>query len=203
MKKKFINMAMKIINKHNTNYSATKMEEIKYGLEGVYILVTKTILIFTVAYFLNLATELLIFILVYNLIRMPSFGLHATTSSICLFSSYFIFLLAPYACKIIDLSLLLKAVIGITCILLIFKNAPADTYKRPIINVRRREIYKFISTLIAISFTFLAVVSVSTFLSNIFIIALVVQCFMISPMTYKIFNLPYNNYKKYIIHNSI
>ena len=203
MKKKFINGCINMINKHNANFDSTKIAEIKYGLEAIYILITKTIFIFTIAYFLNLTIELLIFVLLYNLIRMPSFGLHATKSSICLFSSSVIFLLVPYVCTIIYMPILSKGIIGIICILLMFKNAPADTYKRPIINKKRRRTYKFLSTIIAIIFALLSLLSQNNFLSNALLLSLVVQCFMVSPMIYKLFKLPYNNYKRYITHNSI
>ena len=37
----------------------------------------------------------------------------------------------------------------------------------------------------------------NTFLHNSLLLSLVVQCFMISPAVYKIFKLPYDNYKAY------
>ena len=77
------------------------------------------------------------------------------------------------------------------------KNAPADTYKRPIINPKRRLIYKILSTIIALGLTITSILLENTFWANCCIMALVVQCFMISPLVYKLFKLPYNNYLKY------
>ena len=41
------------------------------------------------------------------------------------------------------------------------------------------------------------------FLRNAFIGALCVQTAMISPLVYKLFNVPYDNYKAYIINNGL
>lgn len=75
MKEKVLKNCMNLIKNSNLNYSEEKLEEIEYGLEGIYILITKLIIIFTLAYFLGVFKELFIFLLIYNFIRMPSFGL--------------------------------------------------------------------------------------------------------------------------------
>lgn len=195
MKKIIINSLIKCFKRKN--YNQEQLEIIKYGLESIYILITKTIFIFIVAYFLNIFKEVLIFSLLYNIIRMPSFGLHATKSWICLVSSTLIFIIVPYVCSVYEIDIFIRSIIGTICILLIYKNAPADTYKRPIVNKKRREIYKICSTLIAIIMVVSSLIIKNVFLHNSLILALVVQCFMISPLIYSIFKLPYNNYKKW------
>lgn len=201
MKEKMLSKCISYINSNHPIYSKEQLEEIKYGLESIYILITKSIFIFTVAFLLNILKEVLIFTLIYNIIRMPSFGLHATKSWICLVSSTIIFILVPYLCKSLELDTFIKIVIGIITIILIMKNAPADTYKRPIINPIRRRNYKIISTLLASIMVIISLSIKDNFLSNSLIFALIVQCFMISPFIYKLFHLPYNNYKKYTMVN--
>ena len=75
-----------------------------------------------------------------------------------------------------------------------YKNAPADTKKKPIINKKRRFILKLISTILAIIFSISAIIINNNFLSNCLIFALILENIMIAPTTYKIFKLPYNNY---------
>lgn len=193
MKKIVLDSIMKSFK--NKNYSDEKQEVIRYGLESIYILITKTIFIFLVAYILGIFKEVLIFSLLYNLIRMPSFGLHATKSWMCLVSSTLIFIIIPYICKIYNIDFIFRLIIGLVCTLLILKNAPADTYKRPIVNKKRRRNYKIISTMVAIIMTILSLIVKDNFIGNALIMALVVQCFMISPLIYSLFKLPYNNYK--------
>ena len=45
MKKAIINACMKAITNNNPNINDEKLAEIKYGLEGLYLTITKTIVI--------------------------------------------------------------------------------------------------------------------------------------------------------------
>ena len=197
MKNAILNYSITTIRNKDSSYDDEQLAVIRYGLESIYILVTKTIFIFTVAIILGIFKEVLIFTLFYNLIRTPSFGLHATKSWICLVASTLIFITIPYLCASININIGIRAIIGIAIILLIYKNAPADTYKRPIVSKKRRDKFKFISTCIAIIMVMISLFIKNSFIHNSLIMSLVVQCFMISPMVYKIFNLPYDNYKAY------
>lgn len=178
----------------NTNYSKTQLAEIKYGIEGIYLTISKCIVIFIIALLLGIFKEMIIFMLIYNVLRMPSFGLHATKSWICLLSSIILFIGIPYLCIILNIPIIVKVIICILGICLMFKNSPADTKKRPIVSKKRRKIYKTISTLLTILFSFIAIFVNNNFISNCFVFAIVLQNLMISPIVYKIFNLPYNNY---------
>lgn len=198
MRERIVQKLVSYIHKKDSNYSDEQLEVIQYGLEGIYILITKSIVIFTVAYLLGIIKEVFLFTLLYNVIRMPSFGLHATKSWMCYLSSLIIFLILPYVCKTITFDPLLKAILGAISIILIYKNAPADTVKRPIIDPKRRRNYKIISTIIAITFAFLSITIKNNFLSNTFVISILLQNFMISPYIYQLFHLPYDNYKSYL-----
>jgi len=178
------------------NYDEIKKEEIKYGLTSIYLLITKLLVIIILAIILNIEKEVFLFILAYNGIRLFSFGLHATKSSHCLISSIIIFIFLSFVFKHLFLNMIYKSLFGIICILLIFKNSPADTHKRPIINKKRRIVYKYMSTIISIIYTFISLFS-TNLLSNCLLFSLILQCFIISPTVYKLFKLPYNNYLNY------
>ena len=197
MKNVVVNSSLNFIKK-NYSYDEVKLAELKYGLEGIYILISKSVVIFMVAIILGIFKEVLIFSCLYSLIRMPSFGLHATKSWICLVSSLISFITIPYICVHLTLSIYIKGLLNIISILLMFKNSPADTYKRPIVSKKRRDTYKTISVMISITMAFISLFINNNFLSNALIFALLLQNIMISPITYKIFKLPYNNYKKYL-----
>lgn len=202
MKKMIINYAMNLIEK-NGNYDEEKLSIIKYGLEGLYLTITKLIIIFLLAYLLNIFKEMIIFLLIYNIIRTTSFGLHATKSWICLITSTLIFIGFPIICKHIYLTKYFKVALGLILILFIYKNSPADTHKRPIVNKNRRLFFKYISTFIAIIFVYSSILINDNFISNCLIFSLFVQSFMIAPSVYKLFNLPYNNYLTYLANNDI
>lgn len=197
MKKFIINNCMNYIKK-NTDYEDIKLAEIKYGLEGLYLTLSKTIIIFILAFILGIFKEIVIFMALYSIIRTVSFGLHATKSWICLLSSTLLFIGMPYLCIYISIPLYLKIILGILNILLIIKNSPADTYKKPIVNKKKRKIYKILSILFSIIYFVLSLIIINSFVSNCFILSLLSQNIMISPITYKLFKLPYNNYKNYL-----
>jgi len=200
MREKIVNKLINFLKKYKT-YTNDEEEILKYGLESLYILITKSVIIFSIAFLLNIGFEVLIFALIYNLIRKYSFGLHATKSWICLVSSLFIFLIIPLVCKYIVINIYLKSIIGAFFITQIYINSPADTYKRPIINQKRRNRFKFLSTIIAIILIFTSILINNNFISNCCLFSVILQSFIISPYIYKLFKLPYNNYLNYINNN--
>lgn len=189
---------MNLIKKNNPDFTLEKLEKIKYGLEGVYILATKFFIIIFLAFIFNIVLEVMLFIFIYTLIKTYSGGLHATRSWICLLASILIFVNIPIISKFAQLPINLKIIIAIITVLLIYKNSPADTYKKPIINPKKRKKFKLISTIVALAFAFLAIIIENNFISNLFLFSLILQTVLTLPLTYKIFKLPYNNYLKYI-----
>lgn len=197
MRNAVINKQLNFIKRYN-NFDDEKLSIIKYGLESIYILITKMVIILLAAFLLGLLKQTIIFLLFYNLVRLPSFGLHATKSWICLISSLLIFIILPYVCTILVIPTNYKLIMGIIGLFFMFKNAPADTYKRPIINKKRRLVYKILSCIITVVMTCISLFIKDQFLASSILISIILQCFMISPTVYKIFKLPYNNYKQYI-----
>ena len=196
MKNYIINGTMNYILKYN-HYNNIKQEELKYGLVAIYLLVTKLILILIISALLGIFKEVVLFTIIYIPIRAVSFGLHATKSWICLVSSTIIFVGLPFISKYLLMPTYLKSIIGIISILLMFKNSPADTQKRPIVNKKRRLFFKYSSVLISIIYTILSIFINNNFISNCLLFTLLIQCFLTSPLIYKLFKLPYNNYKNF------
>jgi accessory gene regulator B len=196
MKNYIINNTMNYILKYN-NYDKIKQEELKYGLVAIYLLVTKLIIILILAFLLGILKEVILFTIIYIPIRAVSFGLHATKSWICLIVSTLLFVGLPFVSKYLLMPTYIKLIIGIISILLMFKNSPADTHKRPIINENRRLFFKYFSVIIAIIYTTLSIFINNNFISNSLLLTLIIQCFITSPLVYKLFKLPYNNYKNF------
>lgn len=197
MKDYFIGHSIQLIKECNPDIEEEKIEVIQYGLLSIYLTFTKVFIILIFALFLNMLVEVLLFLILYNIIRLFSFGLHATKSWICLLSSTIVFIGAPYLCLHMMIPIHVKVILGGITIFFIFKNSPADTHKRPIVSRKRRFIYKTLSTLFSIVYAFGSIFIDNNFLANCLTLAPVVQCFVISPMVYQLFGLPYDNYKKY------
>lgn len=197
MKQKFLSYSLNIIKKNNNEIDDSKLEEYRYGLEGFYILVTKTFIIFTLAIILGVFKEMLVLFISFNALRIPGAGIHASKSSICLSSSSFIFIILPFILRHLIIPFNLKIIIGIIDIVLIFKYAPADTKKKPIIKKSRRDRLKFVTTLNCMILVILFLIIQNEIISNLIIAGIFVEIFMILPISYKMFNFTYNNYLLY------
>ena len=198
MKQNVLGYCLNLISDTRPDIDDIKLDEIRYGLEAIYITLTKTVVIFTLAIILNIFKEMFLLLLFFNILRTTGFGLHATKGWICLLSSSLVFIFLPFISKIITIPLLIKSLLGIGAIILVFIYAPADTIKRPIINKNRRAIYKSITTISCIILSFLSIMINDNTLSNLIIFGIYIEIILILPITYKMFNLSYNNYLNYI-----
>lgn len=196
MKKKFLDSSISLIVK-NKDYSDEQIEIMAYGLEAVYLTVSKMIVIFSLAYLLGVFKEVILLLVTYNIIRSQAFGIHASKSIYCLISSIIMFVGGAIVCKYLSLPLWLMILCSIICNICLFLYAPADTYKRPIVNIKKRRRFKFLSSLFGIIYTILIIVLRDYSFVNYLLLGMIEVVIMILPITYKMFNLPYNNYKTY------
>ena len=197
MKQKVLSMLEKKIRKQYPKYNDEKIETIMYGLEGIYLTITKAIIIFTIAFLLNIQKELLFLLLAFNIIRASAFGMHASESYICLIFSSLLFLGGSYLCKIITIHSYLLFAIYPLMLLVICAYAPADTVKRPLIKKKKRTRLKIISIVTAIMYFILSIFIKDNLLINAMFFGLIIECILINPITYKLFKMPYKNYVNY------
>ena len=195
MKEKFVNGCLNIIKNNNNNLSEKELKKMKYGLEGLYLTTTKIILILIISLILGIIKETLLLLLIFNGIRFTSFGVHAKRSIDCLISSTLFFIIFPLLCIYLTIPLEIKYILFFPIVLLIGIYAPSDTIKRPLKSKKKRIIYKVLSVIISIIYMYLAIIIKDSIISNCFIAALIIQVFVILPITYKLFDVPYNNHK--------
>lgn len=197
MKQTFLNHSIRFIEKNNPNYTQDDIEKLAYGLEGIYLTITKIIIILTVSFLLNIFKETVLLLLFVNIIRFTGFGFHAGKSIECLFFSNLLFLGFPLLCKYITISLPAQLTIASICTIIFIIYAPADTEKRPLTNRKKRILRKIGTVLISIIYTStVAFLIKDQVLANILISSLIIQAIVILPTTYKIFHQPYANYKR-------
>ncbi len=194
MKKFILNKLIGLITISFPQYTETELAKIRYGLEGIYITITKTIIIFGIAYLLNIVKGLLVIVVFYNFLRIFSFGLHASKSTSCLIASTVFFIGSAYLCQFVNIGPIIKLFISAVTLITFIKYAPADTSKRPIICKKRRDKYKLLSTLIVIIYIFILFFSKKQFLNNSLIFSMIFQSFLITPFCYSIFDQSYNNF---------
>lgn len=196
MKEVFLNNSLNLINK-NYNYDNNTIERITYGLEIIYISITKLTVIFGISALLGLFKETILCCLFVNGLRTFAYGLHAKKSSHCYISSLFTFVLMPFIFINLIFNPVQKIIISILCLLSMIIFAPADTHKRPIINKNHRLKLKIISIIICTVYIIVIFVSKNEYMNSLIVLSMIVESFMINPIIYKIFDLPYDNYKAY------
>lgn len=196
MKELFVNKSISLIKK-NYSYNDIMYERIRYGLEIIYLSVTKIFVILLVSYLLGMLKETIILMIFSTPLRNYSYGIHAKKSWHCYVSSIFCFVLLPKLIINYSLSIILRITISIYALTSMIIYAPADTHKRPIINTNHRKKLKYTSIIITISYIFLTILINDNYICNLIYLALVIQSTAIIPITYKIFKMPYNNYKAY------
>ena len=197
MKKRFLNIIRNSIKKQYPNYSEDKLDEIMYGVEGIYLTITKMIIIFIFAFILGVANELLLLLIAFNFVRLFAFGMHADKSWICLLFSGLLFLGGAVLAKNIVINKPFLYTLYLIVIIIIAIYSPADTVKRPLINKKRRIKFKILSVIMAITYLIITILIKDNTLINILIFGLIIECILILPITYKVFKMPYKNYKSY------
>ena len=201
MKNAIINSSMKILENNFPDYDETKLAELRYGLEGFYMLITKLVVIFGAAFVLGIFKEAIILLLLFNVLRLTGFGLHASKSWMCWISSSLVFLVCPYLCIHLSIPLYILVTIASICWIIFLLYAPADTKNRPLVNEKKRKRYKYITLVSGAIYIVLLFLIKNTFLQNALVCAMIIQSVLIHPMVYKLFRLPYNNYKSYVFSN--
>lgn len=195
MKEKFLNSSISLIGKYQ-NINEGDRDKLLYGLEGLYLTITKTIAIFLCAFILGIIKEVLILLIFFNILRFTGFGFHAKKSLECFVVSILSFVLFPLLLLKLNVTNTFLLVAGIIGSIYIFLYAPADTVKRPLPNRKKRIIRKAVTTIESIIYTAIAIY-INNYISILMICSILCECFMVSPITYKIFKQPYRNYLTY------
>ena len=196
MKEVFLNHTMNFIASNQKDLNQEDKEKLAYGLEGLYMSITKLVIIFLIAFLLGFIKEFIITLIFFNIIRFPGFGFHASKSVVCLIASTLLILGLPYLFTNIEVSLTIKIILCIVSVITFIICAPADTWKRSLTNKKKRIIRKIAASSLAVIYSVLIIVFNGYEISNLLMAALLIETILISPIMYLIFKEPYRNYKK-------
>ncbi|HHX33541.1 MAG TPA: hypothetical protein GX713_04905 [Mollicutes bacterium] len=183
--------------KKSGNYNNVKIEEIIYGVEAIYVLVTRTILFLIINIFLGTLKEFFLFLFFYSIIRSFSYGFHAKSSFVCIILSSFGFVLVPYLSKFVVFSLEFKIFFLIISLISFILWSPADTENKPIVSKALRLKLKIASIIVLLLYSIIII----KFDSSLLLLILILQSIFISPIMYYLFNTKYRNYLSYGLNN--
>lgn len=196
MKEKFIKSSLIFIMKYQ-ECDDLKIKRLKYGLEGIYNLILKLIVVLIIACLTQTIKETSLLILFYAGIRTFSYGMHAKSSLACWITTILIYNGLPFLIANTTMPTHLGyTILGISFIFMLLW-APADTPKKPLIREKQRLKCKIMSLIVIIIYTIIFSFNKTTIINNSIIYALIIQIIFINPLTYKITNTKFNNYKYY------
>lgn len=181
MKEKVVNNVMVRIN-NNYDFDDIKLEEIKYGLLGLYSLITKTTAIIVLSLLLGFFKKFVIFLIFYSILRSVSFGCHAKTNFQCWIFSTLLLLGTPYLFSILKINILTKNILCIILFINFLIFSPADTDKRPMINKTRKMKFKFTSLIICTMYLF--IINKLPSISNLIVASMFLEGLLINPLGY-------------------
>lgn len=196
MKKRCIQKCCDFIQKY-IKCDELKIKKLKYGLEALYNLFTKIIVMLILSIIFGIWKEYILLIFTYALVRRYAYGIHAKKSIICWVTTLPIYLLGSCFIKYGSISNYL--LYGIWCFSFVsfILWAPADTPALPLIHLEKRKVQKIKSCTVCVAYLAFIIFFQNSTLNKAFIYSLLVQSICINPITYKLTNTPFNNYKVY------
>lgn len=196
MKELFLDKSIELIQQYHDPYTEEEIELLRYGLEGIYLTVTKLVIIILLSFILHIEKEVLLLLILFNIIRFTGFGVHARTSTSCLITSTLFFIIIPYVFLQIQFTIIIKMIICGLCLISYILYAPADTIKRPLYNQKKRKTRKLITVIIGLIYSFGSICIQNTPIQSMLLAALLIQSIVILPITYRLLKVPYQNWKQ-------
>ena len=175
---------------------------LNFGLQVLIGEVPKIMLIFLFAWYFEILKLTLITFVAISIYRTQAGGFHLEGHLSCLGFSLLVFCGTSFLAKTIvtENVYLLYTLYGLILIfnlLVINKYAPADTEKIPIINMKRRRTKKICSYIaVIILYVFAIFISTDQVVSNICVLATLIQSICMTPITYKISKCEYGEITK-------
>lgn len=181
MRDKIIDKIMIQINQKN-NLDEIKYQEVRYGLQSCYTLITKTFIIILISLILHFCIPFIIFLIFYSILRSVGYGCHAKSNIMCWFFSTILLIGIPYIFNKIIFKNNVLIILWIICFINFLIFCPADTEKRPMINKKRKLIFKMI--ILIISLIYLVIIIKFNSISNLVVSAMILEALLTNPLGY-------------------
>lgn len=192
----FVDKCINIVTESNDSLSQDEIAEIRYGLEILQTNIPKIIAIGFASFLLGQFNEFIMLLIIMSFLRSKAFGIHAEKSSTCFIVSLLMYIGAQYMIVSFDPTLIVHILICILGLISMYLFAPADTEKRPLLNKKKRELFKKQALFITMTIVTLSIIFFGTTFSECCMWGIILTTIMINPITYVLAGQSYNNYEK-------
>lgn len=192
-------LCKKILNyfKNHLNLSPLEVEKLYLGIMIIGLNISEMMIVFIIAFFMGIIKEVVLFSIMFIVLRLTAAGLHCKSSLGCIILTSIIYIGSSYISINYPLNMYLTFTISIISILFLYKYSPADTENRPILGSDHRKKLKILTTTIASILIFINLLLLNKILFNVTMFALLIETISVSPFSYKLMKTSYNNYEKY------
>lgn len=193
------------IRKDMAEIDDERAEVINYGLQLLIGEIPKFFILLLIAYLFGVLKLSLVVLLIVTPYRVVSGGAHFTTHIECIIATSLFYTGNALISQSLILNDTIKYIIifitWIFSIITIKLYAPADTEAVPILRKKERKIKKILSYIVATIMLIVSAIVKDTIISNIVLIATILQTIALTPFMYKIARNKYG-YKEYVKGNN-
>lgn len=192
-------LAEKIADNWNKKLHLNEIEfvKMKYGLEVIFINITKLFIIISIAFFIGIGIDTIIICITCGILKFHTFGEHAKSSIVCTVISCISHVVIPYLTMNIVLDNFIFIGVSAVMIACIYRYAPSDTEKHPLIGEEKRKSLKRNAVITAVVVTLVTLVIPYNRMTMLVLLSEVYIVIAILPITYKILRRKRNNYEEY------
>lgn len=188
---KFMNITLK-----NKDMDDLTRKKVKYGIEVLIINISKLMITLIVAKLLGILVETLETIIIASLIRQYAFGAHAGTSFQCTIATLIMYIGPVILSKYIFFNYYVCGILFVISAILLYKYAPADTEKRPLVSEKKRKILKKKALIMVGVLGIIALIINIYSLKVAILLGIFVASVVTTPLVYKILGQKYKNYER-------
>ncbi|MGX7150810.1 accessory gene regulator AgrB [Enterococcus ureasiticus] len=172
--------------------SKTEYLKCKLGLEVFLLNVTKLMVVYGLAFLVQLPLEVLIFHSAFMLIRFFAYGAHSSSSIGCTVISSVLFIGIPSLLQIVTLSTTGLLVVSLINFVILFKYAPGKTKKNHIGDGQRQRRLRR-NALLANAILMVGLVLPNLFISNLLIFGGLLCGLLVMPVSNKLLTLDFKS----------
>jgi len=177
----------------------SEFEMALYNMEILLINIEKILIVYGVSLLFSNLKNTLIMHMSYLVLRKYAGGWHASKSYNCTIFSVITFVLIPWLIANLkfQLPVLFVVILTVFIVLTIWKYAPADTEKNPLISIKERKNMRYMSIFISVLLLLLILFVRNKTIEMNTLLGITLECCTIHPMFYKLTKRSYKNYENY------